>query len=149
MSKTTRTTNAPKTVTSGDILEGDETQQHASDTPFSLRLLTDLKAGMGTLNDRTLRIQEDVNEVKGNIRDLRSEVRGDIARLQDRDVKEIRDDVKALRDTDMVTLRRDLWNGLNSKVSSKAFWAGVGIIIALVSIAVRVIMWLVPLPFGT
>ena len=112
-------TQTPKVrTTPADVLEGDLAQQHPADAPFVLKLLMDLKEGFGSIDERT--------------RDLRGDVAG------------LRGDIKDLREGDI----RDLRGRVDSKVSAGAFWAGVGILIGVVTLGVAIVAWLMPNPFG-
>ena len=75
-----------------------------------------------------LKILIELKERFGSIDERTSNLRGDVAGL--------RDDIKDLRD------------GLDSKVSSRAFWAGVTILIAVGTLGVGIVTWLMPNPFG-
>ena len=120
MSETSKTTRTPKVPsTPADILEGDDAQQNPADSSFALKILIELKERFGSIDERT------------------SNLRGDVAGL--------RDDIKDLREGDIKELRA----GLNSKVNSGAFWAGVAILIAVVATGVAILAWLMPNPFGT
>ena len=119
MSESSKPTPTPKvSATPADILEGDLEQQNPADTSFALKLLIDLKERFGSIDERTANLGKEV----GNLRN----------------------DIKGLRDGDM----KDLRDGLNSKVSSGAFWAGVGIVIAVVSLGVAFLAWVMPNPLG-
>ena len=120
MSETSKTTPTPKVpATPAEILEGDDAPQNPADTSFALRILIDLKERFGSIDERT------------------SNLRGDVAGL--------RDDIKGLREGDI----KELQKGLNSKVSSGTFWAGVTILIAVVALGVAILAWLMPNPFST
>ena len=122
MSETSKTTPTPTPKapsTPADILEGDDAQQNPADSSFALKILIELKERFGSIDERT------------------SNLRGDVAGL--------RDDIKRLREGDI----KDLRDGLNSKVSSRAFWAGVTILIAVVTLGVGIVTWLMPTPFGS
>ena len=127
MSESSKTTPTPKVpATPAEILEGDDAPQNPADTSFALRILIDLKERFGSIDERT------------------SNLRGDVAGLRG-DVAGLRDDIKGLREGDI----KELQQGLNSKVNSGTFWAGVTILIAVVALGVAILAWLMPNPFST